>query len=72
MATRVWTIGHSTRAFEDVMTMLRATAITVLVDVRSYPASRKFPLELPRPAGFDSRATPDPRQGVRRVVAVEF
>lgn len=43
LAIRVWTIGHSTRAFEDVVTMLRATAITVLVDVRSYPASRKFP-----------------------------
>jgi len=43
LAICVWTIGHSTRVFDDVVTMLRAAAITVLVDVRSYPASRKFP-----------------------------
>jgi uncharacterized protein (DUF488 family) len=43
MTARVWTIGHSTREFDDVITMLRANAITFLVDVRSYPSSRKFP-----------------------------
>lgn len=40
---RVWTIGHSTREFGEVLEMLRANDITMLVDVRSYPSSRKFP-----------------------------
>lgn len=39
---RVWTIGHSTRQFGDVLTMLRTNEITCLVDVRSFPASRNF------------------------------
>ncbi|MFG2789519.1 DUF488 family protein [Streptomyces sp. NPDC048419] len=40
---RIWTIGHSTRDFGDVLQMLRDHDITCLVDVRSYPSSRKFP-----------------------------
>ena len=43
MTRRVWTIGHSTREFADVLEMLREHRITCLVDVRSYPASRTFP-----------------------------
>ncbi|MER7711747.1 DUF488 domain-containing protein [Streptomyces werraensis] len=43
MANRVYTIGHSTRTFDEVLSMLRHNAITDLVDVRSYPASRTFP-----------------------------
>lgn len=43
MAERVWTIGHSTREFGEVLAMLRANDITLLADVRSYPSSRKFP-----------------------------
>lgn len=43
MTRRVWTIGHSTREFADVLAMLREHEITCLADVRSYPASRKFP-----------------------------
>ncbi|MEO8528210.1 MAG: DUF488 domain-containing protein [Pseudolysinimonas sp.] len=42
-APRVFTIGHSTRGFEDVLAMLRSNGVTKLVDVRSYPSSRKFP-----------------------------
>lgn len=42
-AIQIFTIGHSTREFGDVLTMLRTNAITYLVDVRSFPASRKFP-----------------------------
>ncbi|MET9352827.1 DUF488 domain-containing protein [Streptomyces sp. NPDC006617] len=41
--SRVHTIGHSTRAFDEVLDMLRSHAITCLVDVRSYPSSRKYP-----------------------------
>lgn len=40
---RVFTIGHSTRDFDEVLEMLRVNDVTVLVDVRSYPSSRKFP-----------------------------
>lgn len=56
---RVLTIGHSTRDFEEVMEMLRANDVTDLVDVRSYPTSRKFPqwnqaaIEAALPAGIE-------------------
>jgi uncharacterized protein (DUF488 family) len=39
----MFTIGHSTREFGEVLTMLRANGVNHLVDVRSYPSSRKFP-----------------------------
>lgn len=39
----VYTIGHSTRGFDDVLEMLRAHHVTFLVDVRSFPSSRKHP-----------------------------
>ncbi|MFJ9668913.1 DUF488 family protein [Streptomyces sp. NPDC101219] len=37
------TVGHSTRTFDEVLEMLRAHDITCLVDVRSFPSSRKHP-----------------------------
>lgn len=40
---RIYTIGHSTRTFDEVLAMLRSNGVTTLVDVRSYPSSRKFP-----------------------------
>ncbi|MCV9992688.1 DUF488 domain-containing protein [Paeniglutamicibacter sp. ZC-3] len=40
---RVFTIGHSTRGFDEVLEMLRTNGVSELVDVRSFPASRKFP-----------------------------
>ncbi|MGW4566800.1 DUF488 domain-containing protein [Streptomyces sp. NPDC004561] len=43
MTNRIHTVGHSTRDFDEVLTMLRNHEITHLVDVRSYPSSRKFP-----------------------------
>lgn len=43
MTNRICTIGHSTREFDEVVTMLRANEIDHLVDVRSFPSSRKFP-----------------------------
>lgn len=39
----VFTIGHSTREFDEVIGMLRTNGVTQLVDVRSFPSSRKFP-----------------------------
>ncbi|KUN80989.1 DNA repair protein [Streptomyces bungoensis] len=43
MANHIWTVGHSTRDFDEMLTMLRNNEITHLVDVRSFPSSRKFP-----------------------------
>lgn len=39
----IWTIGHSTRPFEEFIQMLDSFKIETLVDVRSFPGSRKFP-----------------------------
>lgn len=39
----IWTIGHSTRSLEEFIAMLKSFDIEMLVDVRSYPGSRKFP-----------------------------
>lgn len=40
---KLWTIGHSTHPFEDFVSMLQFFQIELLVDVRSFPGSRKFP-----------------------------
>jgi len=40
---RLYTIGHSTRTFEEFAELLREIGIGLLVDVRSHPGSRKFP-----------------------------
>jgi len=40
---RVYTIGHSTRALDDFIALLDREGIRRLVDVRSYPASRRHP-----------------------------
>jgi len=39
----IHTIGHSTRTIEDFITLLKAHEIELLVDVRRWPASRRFP-----------------------------
>ncbi|MDO5745563.1 MAG: DUF488 domain-containing protein [Micrococcaceae bacterium] len=57
---QVFTIGHSTREFDEVVAMLQANHVTELVDVRAYPSSRKFPQwnqsaiqeSLPRKIGY--------------------
>ena len=36
----VYTIGHSTRALDELIRMLRNNGVTTLLDVRSYPSSR--------------------------------
>ncbi|OEV03881.1 DUF488 family protein [Streptomyces oceani] len=43
MAKHVWTLGHSTRSFDEVLTMLRGNSLSYVVDVRSFPSSTKFP-----------------------------
>ncbi|HEV2118218.1 MAG TPA: DUF488 domain-containing protein [Terriglobales bacterium] len=42
MAT-VFTIGHSTRSLQELVDALRAHGIRTLVDIRSFPMSRRFP-----------------------------
>jgi uncharacterized protein (DUF488 family) len=52
VAESIWTIGHSTRSADEFNEILLAHQITVLVDVRSFPGSRRYPhfnkLELSR------------------------
>jgi len=42
-AITIWTIGHSTRTEDKFKEILLAHEIEALVDVRSYPGSRRFP-----------------------------
>lgn len=39
----IWTIGHSTKSMEDFIGMLQSFHIHLLVDVRHFPGSRKYP-----------------------------
>ena len=39
----LYTIGHSTRSLEEFIALLRENGIRVLVDVRSWPSSRRHP-----------------------------
>lgn len=43
MAGRVYTLGHSTRDFGELVEMLRNNGVTRLADVRRFPHSRRFP-----------------------------
>jgi uncharacterized protein (DUF488 family) len=40
---KIWTVGHSTLAGETFNEILLANEIEVLVDVRTYPGSRRYP-----------------------------
>jgi uncharacterized protein (DUF488 family) len=42
MAT-IYTIGHSTRSLEELVEALHAHSIQTLVDIRSFPMSRRLP-----------------------------
>jgi uncharacterized protein (DUF488 family) len=39
----VHTIGHSTRSIDEIVTLLREHDINLLVDVRRYPGSKRYP-----------------------------
>ena len=39
----LYTIGHSTRTLDDLITALRAHEIKTLVDIRAFPMSRRLP-----------------------------
>lgn len=62
---RIYTIGHSTRSFDELVQLLRAHGVMQVADVRSYPASRRHPhfaraaLEISLPAsGLEYRWMP--------------
>jgi uncharacterized protein (DUF488 family) len=39
----VYTIGHSTRTLEELISALKAHSIATLVDIRAFPMSRRLP-----------------------------
>jgi uncharacterized protein (DUF488 family) len=39
----LYTIGHSVRAFDELVEVLRAHSIVTLVDIRSFPVSHRLP-----------------------------
>lgn len=43
MTPTIYTIGHSTRPFDDFVAILRAHRIATLADVRTVPRSRRHP-----------------------------
>src|ERR1700751_1732214 len=42
MAT-LYTVGHSTRSLEDLISVLKHHSIETLVDIRAFPVSRRLP-----------------------------
>ena len=40
---KIWTVGHSTRSGEEFVQILLAHGVEVLVDVRTFPGSRRYP-----------------------------
>ena len=39
----VWTLGHSTRTFDEFLDLLRAHGVQAVADVRRFPGSRRHP-----------------------------
>ena len=39
----IWTVGHSTRPIAAFIELLESAAITLVVDVRRFPGSRRYP-----------------------------
>jgi uncharacterized protein (DUF488 family) len=40
---KLWTIGHSTRNLEEFTSLLRDHGLEAVIDVRRFPASRRYP-----------------------------
>jgi uncharacterized protein (DUF488 family) len=43
MITQMWTIGHSTRAIELFLSLLKENGIKLVADVRMFPGSKRYP-----------------------------
>lgn len=39
----IYTLGHSTRSFEEFLKILKKFGIELVIDVRRFPSSKKFP-----------------------------
>lgn len=39
----IWTIGHSTHTLDEFIAILRSFQIELVVDIRSFPGSRRYP-----------------------------
>ena len=65
MAT-VYTLGHSTRSIEDFIRILQAHEIKVLIDIRAFPASRRFDDFVNELERFNRRARRRARKPSRR------
>lgn len=61
MAT-LYTIGHSTRTLEELVSALKAHGIQTLVDIRAFPVSRRLPH-----FNRESLENSLPQQGIRYV-----
>jgi uncharacterized protein (DUF488 family) len=40
---RIWTIGHSTRAIDEFISLLEENGVKLLADVRAWPSSKRYP-----------------------------
>jgi uncharacterized protein (DUF488 family) len=40
---RIWTIGHSTRGIDEFISLLKENQIKLLIDVRAWPGSKRYP-----------------------------
>jgi uncharacterized protein (DUF488 family) len=40
---RIWTVGHSTRGIDEFISLLEENEIKLLVDVRAWPGSKRYP-----------------------------
>jgi uncharacterized protein (DUF488 family) len=58
----LYTIGHSTRSFDALVSALKAHAIETLVDIRAFPISRRLPH-----FNRESLESELPKQGIRYV-----
>jgi uncharacterized protein (DUF488 family) len=43
MGDPVYTVGHSTRSIDELLELMRENGVRLLVDVRRYPVSRRYP-----------------------------
>jgi len=43
MTNTIWTIGHSTRSLQEFISLLQSFRVQMLVDIRNYPGSRRYP-----------------------------
>lgn len=63
----IWTIGHSTRSWEEFLGLLRENGIECVGDVRRFPGSRKYPY-----FSADTMAKELPKSGIAYVPLPEL